>query len=83
MRRRFQGLSLEQQRKMKKKRKKRVVGRRESAISGTFNTSVSRTPSSVSAAAWKNPFGLQVHEYSLECCNTYSCTLQVCSGICV
>ena len=64
MRKRFQGISLEQQRKTKAKKKKknqRVVGRRrESGVSGIFSSKVSRTPSSVSAAARRNPFGMQV-----------------------
>ena len=38
-----------------------MVGRRrESGVSGIFSGKVSRTPSSVSAAARRNPFGMQV-----------------------
>ena len=62
MHRRFQGISLEQQRKANKKKKKkgRNAERRESSVSGSFNPCLSRSTSSVSAAARANPFGLQV-----------------------
>jgi hypothetical protein len=60
IRSRFQGLSLAQQRSSKTRRERRgVTGRRESSVSGHFNARVSRTPSSLSATARTNPFGLQ------------------------
>ena len=60
IRRRFQGISLEQQRQSKMKKKRTVAERRESGVSGNFNIQISRSPSTLSAAARANPFGLQV-----------------------
>ena len=68
MRRRFQGLSLEEQRRMaekdkhKKKKSERIHTRRSSSATESSKSSVKLSPYSRRAKIRKgNPFGLQVH----------------------